>query len=323
MQVPKKKVVVVYADDTGAPPPSLRESGKVATVCITSDTEYAKNELRDAGAIFLWDNSIPIDRFSPLPPCLKWIHVGGLGVDSVVTPDVVKSEIIVTNTRGIFEYPVAEYVLGIMLMIAKDFRKTIEFQRVKEWNRRQTASLRGHTAVLIGPGGIGREVFTLLRLNGVKVVPVGRRAVEDDPVFGRVHAVEELKDLLPVADTVVLSLPLTTETSRIMNETRFSQMKRGACLINVGRGGLVEEPALVKALETGHVGNAALDVFTTEPLPKDHPFWCMDQVFVSPHISADLYGCEDLTVASFVENLERWVKGRPLENVVDKAARSG
>ncbi|RWO82083.1 D-2-hydroxyacid dehydrogenase [Mesorhizobium sp.] len=323
MPVSKNKVVVIYADDTSAPPQSLREGDKLATICITSDTEHAKKELQGAGAIFLWNNSIPIALFEPLPSDLEWIHVGGLGVNGVVTPDVVMSDIVVTNTRGILEHPIAEYVLGIMLMIAKDFRKTIESQRLKEWNRRQTASLRGHTVVLIGPGGIGREVFTLLQLNGVKVVPVGRRAVQNDPVFGRIHSVEDLKDLLPVADTVVLSLPLTTETRRMMDESRFSQMKRGACLINVGRGGLVDESALVKALESGQVGNAALDVFTTEPLPKEHPFWCMDQVFVSPHISADVHGCEDLTVASFLENLERWVKGRPLENVVDKAARSG
>lgn len=315
----KKKVVVLH--NTGAPPPSLREAEWIATICITSSVVEAKKELKDAGGIFLWDNFIPIARYSPFPPNLQWIHVGGLGVNGVVTREVLMSDIVVTNTRGVFEYPIAEYVLGMMLMIAKDFRKTIGLQRMKQWTWRPTATLRDQTVVLIGPGGIGREIFTLLQSNGVKVIPVGRREVQNDPVFGRIHSNNELKDLLPIADTVVLSLPLTAETTGMMNETRFSQMKRGACLINIGRGGLVNEPALIKALESGQVGNAALDVFVTEPLPTDHPFWTMDQVFVSPHMSGDLYDGEDRIVAKFLENLERWVEGRPLENVIDKAAR--
>ncbi|MER9159316.1 D-2-hydroxyacid dehydrogenase [Mesorhizobium sp. M0778] len=255
----------------------------------------------------------------PLPPKLEWIHTASVGVNLVVSPEIVASDIVVTHTRGVFEYPIAEYVLGILLMVAKDFRTTWESQRAKEWNWRLTGLLRGQTVVVIGPGAIGKEIFKMLNAVGVHVIAVGRRAVADDPVFGHIHAMDDLETLLPSADAVILCLPLTSATTGIMDKTRFSQMKRGACFINIGGGGLVDEDALIAALREGQVGTAGLDVFAVEPLPNDHPFWSMEQVFVSPHMSGDLHDWEDRTAAKYIENLGRWVEGMPLEHVIDKA----
>ncbi|MFC3320591.1 D-2-hydroxyacid dehydrogenase [Mesorhizobium cantuariense] len=316
----KKKLLAVFPEGSTFPT-SLEKASRFADVVLTNNSETARQELRDAEGLLHWDMYNTIIRNNPLPPKLEWIHVPGIGVNTVVSRDVLSSAVVVTNTRGVFEHPIAEYVLGVMLMIAKDFRKTFDFQRTKIWNWRPTYALRNQVAVLIGSGAIGREIFMMLTAVGVKVIPVGRRVVARDPVFGHVHSADELKDLLPKADTVILAMPLTAETTGFMGETRFAQMKRGSCLINIGRGDLVDESALIKALEDGQVGTAALDVFAVEPLPEHHPLWTMDQVFVSPHMSADLYGWEERAVGQFLENLERWATGKPLENVVDKATR--
>ncbi|TCU32781.1 D-2-hydroxyacid dehydrogenase [Rhizobium azibense] len=317
----RKKLVVLLPASLDEGPASLKKAHNFAQVVVTQSQRRAIQELQDAEGFLLWDVFNPVIRNNPLPPRLEWIHTASVGVDAVLSSDVAASQIVVTNTRGVFEYPIAEYVLGLLLMVARDFRNTTKFQRAKVWKWRATIALRGQTVVLIGPGAIGREVFTLLRAVGVKVLAVGRRQVTNDPVFGRRHSMEELEYLLPAADAVILALPLTSETAGVMNKRRFSQMKHGSSFINIGRGGLVDEDALLDALKDGQVGTAALDVFAVEPLPTDHPFWSMDQVFVSPHMSADLCGWEDCVVAKFIENLERWALGKPLENIVDKAAR--
>lgn len=316
-----KKKLLVLVPEGSTPPGSIKKARSFADVVCTDNSGRAKQELQSAEGLLLWDMYNPIIRNNPLPPKLEWIHVPGIGVNTVVSRDVLASDVIVTNTRGIFEHPIAEYVLGMVLMITKDFRKTLDFQRTKTWNSRPTHALRNQVAVLIGPGAIGREIFKMLTAVGMKVITVGRRAVANDSAFGHIHSVDELKSLLPQGDVVVLAMPLTAETVGFMSETRFAQMKRGSCLINIGRGGLVDESALIKALEDGQIGTATLDVFAVEPLPENHPFWTMDQVFVSPHMSADLYGWEERTIETFLENLERWATGKPLENVVDKATR--
>ncbi|MER8691127.1 D-2-hydroxyacid dehydrogenase [Mesorhizobium sp. M1136] len=299
----------------------MSEADNFADVVITQSADEAIRELQDAEGFLLWDIFNPVIRNNPLPPKLEWIHIAGVGVDAVLSSDIASSEIVVTNTRGVFEYPIAEYVLGLLLMVAKDFRNTIKFQHAKEWKRREAFLLRGQTVVLIGPGAIGLEIFNLLNAVGVNVIAVGRRQAMNDPLFGRRHSMEELEYLLPEADAVILSLPLTSETAKVMNTTRFSQMKPGSSFVNIGRGGLVDEDALLDALKDGRIRSALLDVFAVEPLPKGHPFWSMDQVFVSPHMSADLHGWRVHVVARFIENLERWVTGKPLENVVDKTSR--
>ncbi|WP_312887823.1 D-2-hydroxyacid dehydrogenase [Mesorhizobium caraganae] len=316
-----KKVVVVVSERHSRPN-FMEQAGRFAEVVIASNRDQAMQELRHAEGLLLWDMESTVASNSSLAPKLEWIHVPGIGVDTVISQDVLNSAVVVTNTRGIFEHPIAEYVLGMMMLVTKDFRKTYDCQRAKTWNCRPTSSLRDQVAVLVGPGAIGREIFKILTAVGVRVCPVGRRVVPRDPVFGHVHSSDELKDLLPGADTVILSMPLTGETAGFMNEARFAQMKHGSCLINIGRGGLVDEGALIKAIEDGQVGAAALDVFAVEPLPQHHPFWTMDQVFVSPHMSGEVYGWEERAIEQFLENLERWAKGEPLKNVVDKAARA-
>ncbi|EPE93988.1 D-2-hydroxyacid dehydrogenase [Rhizobium grahamii] len=316
----RKKLVGLLPAGT-IPPASISKANRFAEVVLTESAHQALHELQDAEGLLLWDISNPIIRTNPLPPKLDWIQTTSVGVETVVSSEVACSDIIVTNMRGIFERPIAEYVLGMLLMVNKDFRRTIEFQRVKKWNWRSTLELRGQTVVLVGPGAIGKEIFDLLTAVGMKVIAVGRRELISDPVFGHRRSIYDLASILPTADAVVLSLPLTAETHGFMNYERFSSMKPGAVFVNIGRGGLVDEQALITSLEDGQLTSALLDVFAMEPLPSDHPFWLMEQVFVSPHMSAEVNGWEEKAVAKFLENLERWTLGKPLENIIDKAAR--
>ena len=158
----------------------------------------------------------------------------------------------------------------------------------------------------------------MLTAAGMTVLPVGRHALSAAPHFGRIYSTSELSEILGDADAVVLSLPLTSATRGFMSKYLLSRMKSGASFINIGRGGLVDEPALIEALQARRIGVAALDVFTEEPLPKGHPLWRMDNVIVSPHMSGDTFGFEELLAAQFLENLGRWSAGRAVHNIVDK-----
>jgi phosphoglycerate dehydrogenase-like enzyme len=202
--------------------------------------------------------------------------------------------------------------------LVKDFRRMVESQRASRWDHRMAPSIRGRRVLLLGPGGVGREIALMLRAVGMEVDIVGRSAREDE-VLGRIHAITELDELLPRADDVVAALPLTEQTRGIMNADRLALMRPDAHFVNVGRGPLVDEPALVKALQEGRIAGAALDVFEVEPLPAGHPFWSMENVLMSAHMSADVYGWERQSIQLFTDNLKRWRAGEPLLNVVDKA----
>lgn len=312
------KVIISVGSEMNLPQgwEAVRE---LATVVITRNDADTAAALADADALFLWNFESRILRQTGIPASLRWIRTPSLGVDAFMTEAVVRSPVIVTNTRGVFERPMAEYVLGLMLAIAKDLRTTFESQKRREWNWRQARAIAGHSVALVGPGAIGAEIHNILTAVGYEVHSFGRHRVEHNTVFGRILPVSDLTHYLPKMDTVVLALPLTNETWGFMNAERLSHMKPGATLINIGRGGLVDEEALLECLTNGTLGMAALDVFAQEPLPATHPFWNSDRVIVSPHMSGDTVGYRDQLFSQFATNLERWCAGEPLQNVVDKS----
>jgi phosphoglycerate dehydrogenase-like enzyme len=291
----------------------------LATIVITRSEAETAAALASADALFLWNFDSRVLRRTGMPANLSWIHTPSLGVDAFMTEAVVRSPVVVSNTRGVFERPMAEYVLGLMLAIAKDFRATFDSQKRREWNWRQVQAIAGHQVGLVGPGGIGAEIHHILTAVGYEVHSFGRRRVEHSAVFGSVLPVADLTDYLPRMDTVVLALPLTNETWGFMNAERLDRMKPGATLINIGRGELVDEEALLKCVTHGTLGMAALDVFAQEPLPAEHPFWSSDRVIVSPHMSGDTVGYRERLFHQFATNLERWRRGLPLQNVIDKS----
>jgi phosphoglycerate dehydrogenase-like enzyme len=299
-------------------PPGLAEAEHLAELRLADSPEALGTALHGAGALFVWSYSNTanwLHQAWPSVDALRWIHTAGIGVDGVLIDEVVSSNVIVSNTRGIIERPVAEYVLALILCALKDVRRTLEAQARGTWSYRETLALQGRRALILGAGGVGMHVAHLMRAVGVDVTLVGR-SERKDTIF--VHAVARLDELLPHADFVIAALPLTGETWRLLNRERIARMRQGSYLVNVGRGAVIEEQALVDALQSGHLDGAALDVFEDEPLSAGHPFWGMANVIVSPHMAGDIVGWQEASVARFVANLKCWLAGLPLENVVDK-----
>jgi phosphoglycerate dehydrogenase-like enzyme len=249
---------------------------------------------------------------------LKWIHWCGAAVDRIMSPELMASDIILTNARGIFDSVMAEYVLGYMLSELKLFRETVRLQDEKRWQTRLTGKLAGSSAVIFGVGSIGRETARLLRSVGVAVSGVGRSSRNDDPDFGTIFTSEQAFGAVSEADWVVGLLPLTEETTLYYNANFFGTMKPGAHFMNLGRGESVDEAALVTALEQGTIAGAMLDVFHNEPLDQDRPIWDAPNIVISPHTSSYYAEYEEDMAKQFMKNFARFKEQIPLENVVDK-----
>ncbi len=249
---------------------------------------------------------------------LRWIHWGGAGVDAAMFPELVASDVVLTNARGVFDRPIAEWVLGVIIAFAKQLPQSLDYQRKAEWQYRMTEMVAGKCALVVGVGSIGREIAALLGAAGMQVEAVGRSA-RDDTELGRIHAIADLRERLPLADYVVLVTPLTADTYKLFGAAEFTAMAPHSRFINVGRGALVDEPALLDALDSGTIAGAALDVFVDEPLPPDSPFWRAPNCLVSPHMSGDYVGYEATIASQFIDNWRRFRRGEPLENLVDKS----
>ncbi len=312
--------VTVLVRDGGDRPGGMGEVEGRADVRYVSDTDDLRDALSASDALFLWDfTSAKVQgAWDGASPSLRWVHIASTGVDAVLFPALLDSEVMLTNSREIFDPAIAEYVAGLVLALRKDLPRTLELQRSHRWEHRETLMVRGQEAVVVGAGPIGRATGRVLGALGCTVRVVARRARVDDPDFGRVHATEELDALLPAADVVVVAVPLTPATRGLFGAGRFARLKPTAVFVNVARGTVVDEDALVTALREGRFAGAGLDVFAEEPLPDRHPLWDMPGVIVSPHMSGDFVGWRDVLARTFVENFRRWLQGEPLEGVVDK-----
>lgn len=312
-------VAVLVRDDADRP-------GGMAPVEARAHLHYVSTtvELRDiltrADALFVWDFTSEKVRgaWDGASPALRWVHIASTGVDPVLFPGLVDSDVALTNSREIFDPAIAEYVAGMVLALRKDLPHTLELQRRHSWVHRETLMVAGQEAVVVGAGPIGRAVGRILQALGSTVRMVARTSRPDDPEFDRLYGTEELDDLLPAADVVVAAVPLTPGTRGLFGAERFTRMKPTALFMNVARGPVVDEAALLAALRDGEIAGAGLDVFEEEPLAGDHPFWDMPNVIVSPHMSGDFVGWRDVLAQTFVDNFLRWIAGEPLQDVVDK-----
>jgi phosphoglycerate dehydrogenase-like enzyme len=297
-------------------PPGLDGLGVDFRYC---DAAGLADAVDGARALMLWDYfSTAVRDVWPRAGSLEWIHVTAAGVDTLLFDELRDSGVVVTNARGVFDRPIAEYVLGAVLAHAKDSRASLDLQREREWRHRETRSILGATALVVGTGGIGREIARLLRAAGLEVRGIGRVARDQDPDFGTVAASKDLAAEVGWADHLVLAAPLTEATRRLVDDRVLSAMKPDAQLVNVARGPIVDEQALLKALVDKRIGGAALDVFTIEPLPADHPLWTAPGVTITAHMSGDVVGWRETLAGQFAANVERWLAGEPLVNVVDK-----
>jgi phosphoglycerate dehydrogenase-like enzyme len=305
------------------PPPGIEEAAAHLDLRFAADAGELETSLPVADAMFSWHppRGALEDAWDRVER-LRWIQTASAGVDSLLFPALVDSDVVVTNARGVFDAAIAEWVVGAMLAFVTGLHRSVVDQPTHAWRGdRRTGRLAGSRLAVVGPGSIGRAVGTRALQLGMSVTMVGR-APRRDESFGDVLGRDRLHDALRDADHVLNALPLTADTRRLFDTAAFGAMQATARFYNVGRGDTVDEPALIEALRTGAIAGAALDVFHEEPLPSDHPLWAMTNVIVSPHICGDFEGWELEVVRLFVDNARRWVTGEPLANVVDKAALS-
>lgn len=309
------EVLVLTAPDESELPGlgGLPDDIRVTHVC---EEDELREGLQRADILVVTDfRSGLLARCWPDDPSIRWVHATSAGVDALMFPALTESGIPVTNARGVFDRGIAEYVLGAVLMFAKDTLGNLRYQREHRWVHRDTALIREQRALVVGAGSIGTTTARLLSAAGMRVTGIARTEREVEG-FETVHAQDRLDECLAESDHVVITAPLTSETEGLFDESRLKKMKPGACLINVGRGPIVRTGDLVKVLETGHLGGAALDVFEEEPLPEDHPLWDRPEVMLSAHMAGDFIGWRRALGEQFVENFQRWSDGEQLFNRV-------
>jgi phosphoglycerate dehydrogenase-like enzyme len=254
---------------------------------------------------------------------LRWLYLGAAGVEKSLSPALIQSDVIVTNARGVHGDRMAEFVLGAILFLANRFDIAARGQLEKKWRQKEMIKSRfaiaGKIVGIAGMGAIGREIAKWCSSLGMQVIGLRRDANLPKPEFvSEVFAASQIAAFLQRANFVVLALPLTEETRNVLNAERLQLMKPNAYLINIGRGELVDEETLLQLLRERKIAGAVLDVFQTEPLPENHPFWQIENVFVTPHISGNFDEYVERVGEQFAENLARYVRGAALLNIVDK-----
>lgn len=298
--------------------PGLQDLPEGTRVEHLHDEEALRNALESADVLVVTDfRSDMLARCWPTEPAVRWVHATSAGVDALMFPALRNSDIPVTNARGIFDRGIAEYVLGAVLMFAKDTLGNLHYQRQRRWQHRDTTLIDGQRVLIVGAGSIGATVARLLSAVGLDVVGTAR-SEREIAGFRHVYAQEHLPALLPDADYVVITAPLTPDTEGLFDHDTFAAMKPSACLINVGRGAIVRTDALLDALNRDALAGAAVDVLEEEPLPSDHPLWQQPNVMISAHMAGDFIGWRQALGEQFTANYQRWQAGKALHNTVDK-----
>jgi len=280
-----------------------------------------------------WLVAEAFDRLLSRAPHLTWVHAATSGVERALTPAARDRDVLVTNARGVFSRPIAEHVLLMILAVSRHLPELLELQRERTWQPLEGRELRELTIGIVGYGSLGRSVASLASAFGARVIALRRRPEgaaaagtdEEDgfpfePRVDQVFGPDRLHELLAASDIVVLAAPLTPETEGMIDEAAIGAMKRDAWLINVARGRLVDDTALVRALRDNRIGGAALDTFRDEPLPPGSPYWELPNVILTPHTAWSSSRVLDRSIDLFCDNLVRFSRGEPLRNVVDPAA---
>ncbi|HEY3073007.1 MAG TPA: D-2-hydroxyacid dehydrogenase [Candidatus Limnocylindrales bacterium] len=323
----------------------IREAAPGTRLVMVSREGIADGPLDDVEVLLRgFISADAFDRVLAKAPRLAWVHSASAGVENVLTPLSRERGVVITNARGVFSRPIAEYVLMMILAVSRRLPQLLELQRERTWQPLEGVELRDVTVGIVGLGSIGRAVGALATSFGCRVIATRRRAevgtgigaaggdgsgetrADDDELslgelmLDRVAGPEGLPALLAESDFVVLALPLTSETENVIDDEMLRQMKPGAWLINIARGRLVDDRALLRAVREGRIGGAVLDAFREEPLPSGSPFYELPNVIVTPHTSWSSGRVLDRSIGLFCDNLRRFSRGQTLLNIVDPAA---
>jgi phosphoglycerate dehydrogenase-like enzyme len=254
-------------------------------------------------------------------PNLRWVHSRSVGLDKTLFPELIESSVPLTNSTGVFSPSLGEFTVAAILYFAKDFRRMIRSQMAGVWDPFDVTIVAGQTVGIVGYGDIGRAIAARVRPLGMNVLAVKRHASNErgaDPLVEQIYGPDHRIEMISRCDYVVVAAPLTAETRGMIGEPEFAAMKSTAVVINVGRGPIISEGALLSALRAGRIKGAALDVFDHEPLPPGHPFYKMENVVLSPHCADHTPVWHDEAMDRFIAQYERFRRGEPLLNVVNK-----
>lgn len=293
----------------------VRETAPGAQIVLTREEGEIETHMPDSNII--WGG-----KYAPhlLPQCqnLHFIQTTFAGVESLLVPELVEHPLQLVNAR-IHGTTIAEHVFMLMLALARQLPIMFKAQAETRWCKQEIKPglLAGRTIGIIGYGTIGRAIGQRAKAFSMRVLGARRRP-QADPWADEVFATQDIDKMLPLCDYVVLATPLTPETKHMLGEKEFALFKKNAILINIGRGKVVDEPALIRALEGGRLAGAGLDVFYEEPLAADSPLWQMPQVIITPHMAGQMPDYAENAAAIFIENLRRYLAKEPLLNVVDK-----
>jgi phosphoglycerate dehydrogenase-like enzyme len=318
------KQIVVLAE---VGDPHLKELNVIndwANVTICNTEEALKKDIDQAEILLLWEPRFfkLLKPAFPQATSLKWIHTRSAGVDSNLFPELVDSHVILTNSKGIYSASLSEFVIAAILFFAKGFRRMLRSQQAHIWDPFKVTDVCGQTLGIVGLGDIGKTIASRAHCLGLRVIGCKQNineALGCDHIE-QLYAPDHLLEMLKQCDYVVICAPLTRATRGMIDEPALRTMKPNGVIINIGRGPVVQEAALIRALREGWIKGAALDVFSEEPLPPDSPLFELENLLLSPH-------CADITenvfwpaVRLFVTNFMRYMNGEPLFNIVDKRA---
>ncbi len=314
--------ILVLADPSEPQLAMLKKPPAGVEMIVGDSVEALEQAAARATVFFNWSGSLPLfRRVFGMCPNLRWVHSRSVGLERTLFPELVESSVPLTNGAGVFSPSLGEFALGAILYFAKDFRHMIRNQQAGVWEAFDVMPVWGHTVGIIGYGDIGRAVAARVRPLGMTVLAVKRHASPSlgaDPLVEQIYSPEHRIEMLSRCDYVVVAAPLTPETRGMIGEQEFAAMKPTAVVINVGRGPVIDEHALLSALTNDRIKGAALDVFDHEPLPQGHPFYKLENVLLSPHCADHTPDWLDNAMQFFIEQFERFRKGEPLLNVVDK-----
>ena len=316
------KISTLVLSDPNEPQLSmLDELRDAAAVTIGNSAAAFARAAGAAKVIFNWSGSLSLIReVFLMSPQVRWVHSRSAGLERTLFPELIASDVTMTNGSGVFSPSLGEFALAAILYFAKDFRRMVRNQMAGAWEPFDVLPISGQTVGIVGYGDIGRAVATRVRGMGMNVLAVKRHVSpqNSDPLVDQIYTPDRRVDMLSRCDYVVVAAPLNAETRGLIAEAEFAAMKPSAVIINIGRGPVIDERAMIKALLESKIKGAALDVFDEEPLPEKHPFYKLENVLLSPHCADHTPDWLDNSMRFFITQFERFRRGEPLLNVVDK-----
>ncbi len=300
----------------------IQRHAPTSQVFLAGDSEVA-TAIQEAD-VFCGHAKVPVDwRAVVNGGRLRWIQSSAAGLDHCLTPEVIDSEVLVTGASGLFRHQVAEHAMALLFGLIRRLPVFFQAATARQFLRQPTDDLRGKTVGIVGFGGNGQQIARLLAPVGCRILATDRCVSQWQQSFElpKIHQLwpeEKLDDLLRESDIVILTLPLLDDTTGIISREALQRMPDGGYLINVGRGRLVDEAALIDALTSRRLSGAGLDVTQLEPLPPSSPLWELPNVIITPHVAAQSFDRNDRVTELFCENLDRFTGGRQLKNLVDK-----